>query len=99
MTATTGPAAMPTATHSHARSRVNASIAIKTAPPSATNGMPSMPSGTQYAATVDLAIVAASANTSKVDQRVVAGTAARARSHLVVATSPSCRLPLGDTDC
>src|SRR5436309_2754603 len=75
--ATTSPPATPAATHSHEGSRVNASRAINTAAPSATNGMPSMPLGTQYAALVDLAIVTASANTSTADQRVEAGTAAR----------------------
>src|SRR5437773_5788677 len=97
--ATTSPPATPAATHSHEGSRVNASRAINTAAPTATNGMPSMPLGTQYAALVDLAIVTASANTSTADQRVEAGTAARARSHLVAGRSPSCRPPLGDTDC
>src|SRR5947199_62139 len=99
ITATTGPAARPTATHSHAGSRVNASRAIRTAAPSATNGTASIPLGTQDAETVDLAIVTASANTSTADQSVEAGTAARARSHLVAGGPSSCRLPLGDTDC
>src|SRR5438270_2935315 len=98
--ATTGPTVTPAVTHSHAGSRVNARTAIKTAAPSATRGMPSMPLGTQLAATVDFAIVSASANTSTADQRAEAGTAARVRSHLVAGTpSPSCRLPLGETDC
>src|SRR5690348_10065641 len=89
----------PTATHSHAGSRVSASTAIKTAAPSATSGTPSMPLGTHPATTVDLAIVNASANTTAADHAVGAGTAARARSHVVPGTPPNCRLPLGDTDC
>src|SRR5438874_9854532 len=98
--ATTGPAATPTVTHSHAGSRVKARTDIKTAAPRATSGMPSIPLGTQLAATVDLAIVSARANTRTADQRAEAGTAALARSHLVAGTpSPSCRLPLGETDC
>src|SRR5260370_35432038 len=44
-------------------------------------------------------MVTASANTTTADQTVGAGTAARARSHLVPGTPSSCRLPLGDTDC